>query len=83
MKFLNFFSPFLWVIFALLDPDPEFGPGSTNLIDSGSEILVLYRIFIPTSPILGSEARPLGIQKLKHFAENGKFSHACALNHML
>jgi hypothetical protein len=31
MKFHNFFL-FLWVIFALLDPDPE----STDLIESGS-----------------------------------------------
>jgi hypothetical protein len=39
MKFLNFFL-LLWVIFALLDPDPdsEYGSGSgyTNLIESGS-----------------------------------------------
>ncbi len=33
MKFLNFFL-FLWVIFALLDPDPDSGP--TDLIESGS-----------------------------------------------
>jgi hypothetical protein len=26
----------LWVIFALLDPDPDFGSGSTDLIESGS-----------------------------------------------
>ncbi len=31
MKFHNFFL-FLWVIFALMDPDPE----STDLIESGS-----------------------------------------------
>jgi hypothetical protein len=37
MKFLNFFL-LLWVIFALLDPDPdsEYGFGSTDLIESGS-----------------------------------------------
>ncbi len=37
MKFLNFFL-FLWVISALLDPDPdsESGFGSTDLIESGS-----------------------------------------------
>ncbi len=37
MKFLSFYL-FLWVIFALLDPDPDFeaGFGSTGLIDSGS-----------------------------------------------
>jgi hypothetical protein len=37
MKFLNFFL-LLWVIFALLDPDPdsEYGSGSTDLIESGS-----------------------------------------------
>jgi hypothetical protein len=37
MKFLNFFY-FLWVIFALLDPDPdsEYGSGSTDPIESGS-----------------------------------------------
>jgi hypothetical protein len=38
MKFLNFFL-LLWVIFALLDPDPdsepEIGYGSTDLIESG------------------------------------------------
>ncbi len=26
----------LWVIFALLDPDSEYGSGSTDLIESGS-----------------------------------------------
>jgi hypothetical protein len=31
MKFLNFFS-----IFALLNPDSEYGSESTNLIESGS-----------------------------------------------
>jgi hypothetical protein len=39
MKFLNFFL-LLWVIFALLDPDPDSeygsGTGSTDLIESGS-----------------------------------------------
>jgi hypothetical protein len=37
MKFLNFFL-LLWVIFALLDPDPDSkcGSGSTDLIESGS-----------------------------------------------
>jgi hypothetical protein len=37
MKFLNFFL-FLWVIFALLDTDPDSESGyvSTDLIDSGS-----------------------------------------------
>ncbi len=39
IKFLNFFL-LLWVIFALLDPDPdpdsEYGSGSTDLIESGS-----------------------------------------------
>ncbi len=37
MKFLKFFQ-LLWVIFALLDPDPdsEYGSGSTDLIESGS-----------------------------------------------
>jgi hypothetical protein len=30
----------LWVIFALLDPDSEFG--FTNLIESGSETLLLH-----------------------------------------
>jgi hypothetical protein len=33
MKFLNFFL-LLWVIFALLDPDSEYGSGSTDLIES-------------------------------------------------
>jgi hypothetical protein len=37
-KFPNFFILFLWVIFALLYPDPE--SGSTDLIESGSETLV-------------------------------------------
>jgi hypothetical protein len=39
MKFLNF--SYFWVIFALLDPDPDFkhGYGSTDLIESGSETL--------------------------------------------
>jgi hypothetical protein len=36
MKFQIFFL-FLWVIFALLDPDAESGYGSTDLIQSGSE----------------------------------------------
>jgi hypothetical protein len=37
MKFLNFFL-LLWVILALLDPDPDskYGAGSTDLIQSGS-----------------------------------------------
>jgi hypothetical protein len=36
MKFLIFFL-FLWVIFSLLDPDPDFEyPVSTDLIESGS-----------------------------------------------
>jgi hypothetical protein len=35
MKFLNFFL-LLSVIFALLDPDSEYGSGSTDLIESGS-----------------------------------------------
>jgi hypothetical protein len=39
IKFLNFFL-FLWVIFALLDPDPDFESGSVygfeDLIESGS-----------------------------------------------
>ncbi len=40
MKFLNFFL-LLWVIFALLNPDPdsENGSGSTDLIESGSGTL--------------------------------------------
>jgi hypothetical protein len=33
MKFLDFFL-FLWVIFALLDPDPDSESGSTDLIES-------------------------------------------------
>jgi hypothetical protein len=41
MKFLYFFL-LLWLVFALLDPDPDFkyGSGPTDLIDSGSETLV-------------------------------------------
>jgi hypothetical protein len=37
MKFINFFL-LMWVIFALLDPDPdsECGSGSTDLIESRS-----------------------------------------------
>jgi hypothetical protein len=37
MKFLNFFL-LLWAIFALLDPKPdsEYGSGSTDPIESGS-----------------------------------------------
>jgi hypothetical protein len=42
MKFQNFFL-LLWVIFALLDPDPdsECGSGSTDLLESGYETLLL------------------------------------------
>jgi hypothetical protein len=43
MKILDFFL-FLWVIFALLDPDPQFESGSgssnSNKCGSGSETLV-------------------------------------------
>ncbi len=40
MKFLNFFQ-LLWVIFSLLDPDPdsEYGSVSTDPIESGSATL--------------------------------------------
>ncbi len=38
MKFLNFFL-FLWVIFAHMDPAPD--SGSIDLIESGSETLIL------------------------------------------
>jgi hypothetical protein len=31
---------FLWVIFALLDPDIKSGSGSTDLTESGSETLM-------------------------------------------
>ncbi len=43
MKVLNFFL-FLWVIFALLDPDrdSESGSGSTNLTDPISERLIPF-----------------------------------------
>jgi hypothetical protein len=44
MTFLNFlFIYILWVIFALLDPDPDFesGHGSTDLMEAGSGTLVL------------------------------------------
>ncbi len=34
-----FICLFLWVVFALLDPDSESGTGSTVLIESGSETL--------------------------------------------
>jgi hypothetical protein len=39
MTFLNFFLlNFLWIIYALLDPDPDYesGYGSTDLIEPGS-----------------------------------------------
>jgi hypothetical protein len=36
----------LWVIFAFLDPDTEYGSGSTDLIESGSVNLKLIRIFL-------------------------------------
>jgi hypothetical protein len=35
IKFINFFL-FLWVIFAILDPDPDCGSGSRDPIESGS-----------------------------------------------
>jgi hypothetical protein len=35
IKFLNFFL-LSWVIFALLDPDPEYGYGSNDPIEYGS-----------------------------------------------
>jgi hypothetical protein len=35
MKFYNFFL-LLWVIFALLDPDPDSESGTTDPIESGS-----------------------------------------------
>jgi hypothetical protein len=35
MKFFNFFL-LLWVIFALLDPDPDSESGATDPIESGS-----------------------------------------------
>jgi hypothetical protein len=37
MKF--FFLLLLWLMFALLDPDPDSESGSTGLIESGSETL--------------------------------------------
>jgi hypothetical protein len=47
MKFLNFFL-LLWVVFALLDPDPDFEyvSGSTDLNESGSgyETLVFGKL---------------------------------------
>jgi hypothetical protein len=42
MEFLYFF-PFLWVIFALLDS--ESGSGSTDLIESVSESLILIPFY--------------------------------------
>ncbi len=36
MKFLIFYL-LLWVIFALMDPDPVYGSGSTDMIESGSD----------------------------------------------
>jgi hypothetical protein len=44
MKFLIFFL-LLWVIFGdLLDPDSEYGSGSTDLIESGSETLPVTEV---------------------------------------
>jgi hypothetical protein len=37
----------LWVIFALLDPDSEYGSGSTNLIESGFEALDFSPVSMP------------------------------------
>jgi hypothetical protein len=42
MNFYNFFL-LLWVIFALLDPDPDSESGSTDPIESGSESATLHR----------------------------------------
>jgi hypothetical protein len=39
MKFVNFFL-FLWVLFALLDPDPDSESEYTDLIKSKSESLI-------------------------------------------
>jgi hypothetical protein len=41
MKLVNFFL-FLRAMFALLDPDPESGSGSTDLIESGSRSETIY-----------------------------------------
>ncbi len=42
---ISTFFLLLCVIFALLDPDPdsEYGSGSADLIESGSEILLFFR----------------------------------------
>jgi hypothetical protein len=36
----------LWVIFALLDPDYEYGSGSTDLTESGSDPKPCYRVLL-------------------------------------
>jgi hypothetical protein len=64
MKFLKFFL-LLWVIFALLDPDPdsksefgsndliEYGSGSETLhFDGTAKIALLYRVRAVLSPVL-------------------------------
>ncbi len=79
MKFLNFFL-LLWVIFDLLDPDPdsEYGSGSTDLIESGSgsETLIFSnnRIDIPygTVPTLYLPSLP-GVESGKILAGASSF----------
>jgi hypothetical protein len=43
MKFVNF----LWVIFALLDPDPDSKSGSIDLFESGTLILRVLSFHVP------------------------------------
>jgi hypothetical protein len=45
---ISYFFLLLWVIFSLLDPDPDsgYGSGSTDLIESGSEALLSWHDLI-------------------------------------
>ncbi len=73
MKFLKFFL-LLWVIFALLDPDPDSESGSTDLIQSGSETLVfggMARLrselaFMSSGIGLGFDYITFVVTKIKH-----------------
>jgi hypothetical protein len=52
MKFLNFFL-FLWVIFALLDPDPDYESGSNPDQETLLARLVIFHLLASTvSPML-------------------------------
>jgi hypothetical protein len=75
MKFLNFFL-FLWVIFALLDSDPDPDNGSTDLIESGSETKLSNKdlqdcpvpwFFLPDGPAVKDVANLLNVQHRQRF----------------